>query len=198
VPSITLPDGTHLYESRPICKYLSQTHNFPLLPHPKTSTPLEQALFNQAISAETCYFFPPAGRISYQKGLPLFGGQTDETAVEEARKEVSMHFGILEGVLVKQDGEFMGGKEWSLVDIFYIPVVQRLIDVGEGEAIFGEDGEGKGNVRVKNWWGRCLEREPVKKFVDEMLKFEDVKKRLEARKKREEEAAAAAAEGNKL
>lgn len=141
---------------------------------------------------EESYFFPAACRISYQKGLPLFGGQTDEAEVEEARKKVSMHFAILDGVLAKQDGDCTGGKEWSLVDIFYIPVVQRIINLGEGNAIFGENGEGKGNVHVKNWWRKCLDRKPVKKFVDSMLKFEDVKKRLEARKKMEE-----AAEGNK-
>jgi glutathione S-transferase len=112
--------------------------------------------------------------MSFEKFLkPILGMETDEGAVEAKRKELVRHFDVLEGILGAQ--EFMVGNEWGLVDIFYLPLVDRLMKCGEGDLI-------KERRNVSSWWERCVGRPAVKKFLDGLLSLEDAKKKLSAKR----------------
>lgn len=129
VPAITFPDGLTLYESRAICKYLARKYSFPLLP--PASDIEATALFDQAESVETNYFAEPAGKIGFEKFAKRFMGlPADEVVVADALKKVDAFFDVAETLL--QESEYMAGKDFSLVDINYIPLVQRLFACGYG------------------------------------------------------------------
>jgi glutathione S-transferase len=62
---------------------------------------------------------------------------------------------IFEGILGKQ--KYMGGSEFSLVDIFYLPNTKKLFEIGEGALITKRQ-------MVNDWWERCSGRASWKKI----------------------------------
>jgi glutathione S-transferase len=115
------------------------------------------ALFDQAQSAETLYFAEPAGKLSFEKlvkkrlGLP-----TDEAVAAEALRSVEMFFDVAEGLL--QHNDYMAGKDFTLVDIYYIPLIRRLIACGYGDVILSRK-------TVSAWWDRCVSRPAIQKML---------------------------------
>jgi glutathione S-transferase len=165
-----MPDGFTLHESRAICKFLAAKYDLPYVPPP--SDLVARALFDQAEGAELSSFSPSADAISYEKfAKPVMGMPTDEARVGKARRRLEGHFDVLEGILGGQ--KFMAGKEFSLVDICYVSMVDRLEKCGE-------EGLVRERKNVSAWRERCLGRPPVKKFLDGLLTLEDIKRRLAA------------------
>lgn len=155
VPAITFPDGFTLYESRAISKYLARKYNFPLLP--SDSDVEAAAQFDEAQSVQTHYFAEPAARFTFEKFAKKFLGlPADEVAAENALKQVDAFFDVAERLLQKR--EYMAGGEFTLVDIDYIPVIQRLIAAGHGNVIFGREA-------VAAWWNRCISRPAIRDML---------------------------------
>ncbi len=168
IPAITTSEGFTLYESRAICKFLAAKYNFPLLP--PSSDLIARALFDQAESIEICYFAPHVGAISFEKfAKPIIGLAIDETVVAQERKKLEDYSNIIDEILARQ--EYMAGNDFSLVDIYYIPLVERLFACGEGDLI-----SSKKNINA--WWERCMTRPAVKKFVDRMPKLAEILERI--------------------
>ena len=154
MPVVTFPDGFTLYESRAICKYLARKYSFPLLP--SDSDVEAAALFDQAQSAEMLYFTEPAGRIAFEKFAKKFMGlPADEAVVADALRSVESFFDVAERIL--QHNGCMAGKDFTLVDIFYIPLVQRLFMCGYGDIILSRKA-------VSSWWDRCMNRPAIQKM----------------------------------
>src|ERR1700730_6213349 len=146
-----MPDGFTLYESRAICKFLTAHLGLPYLPPASDSK--SRALFDQAESAEACHFCPAAGAISYQKFLkPIVGQETDEVLVDTKRKELERHLDVVDGILKGQ--EYMVGRSFGLVDIFYILMVDRMMQCGLGELVTNRP-------NVEAGWERCMGRPAV-------------------------------------
>lgn len=157
VPAVEFPDGLVLYESRSICKFLAQKYSFPLLPEVTDAT--ATALFDQAQSVEMLYFADPAGRIAFEKMAKRFMGlQADEAVVASSLKAVEVYFDVAETILQKQ--EYMAGATFSLVDIYYIPLVTRLFAVGFGELLLGD------RPGVKAWWERITSRPGIQALLE--------------------------------
>lgn len=154
IPVVTFPDGFTLYESRAICKYLAKKYSFPLLP--PDSNLEAMALFDQAESEEMLYFADPAGKIAFEKFAKNFIGlPPDEDVVSGALKSVEMFFDVAERVLQHKD--YMAGKDFTLADIYYIPLIQRLFSCGFGDVILSRKAVGA-------WWNRCTNRPAIKKL----------------------------------
>ncbi|KAL1896066.1 hypothetical protein Sste5346_004805 [Sporothrix stenoceras] len=157
VPAVEFPDGLVLYESRAICKFLAQKYNFPLLPEVADTT--ATALFDQAQSVEILYFADPAGRIAFEKIAKKFMGlPADEAVVESSLRAVEAYFDVAEKILEKQ--EYMAGATFSLVDIYYIPLITRLFAVGFGELLLGD------RPAVKVWWERVTSRPGIQALLE--------------------------------
>ncbi|KAK6063306.1 glutathione S-transferase [Seiridium cupressi] len=154
VPVITFPDGFTLYESRAICKYLARKYSLPLLPPDSDAEAM--ALSEQAQSEEILYFADPAGRIAYEKFVKRFMGlPTDEAVVSDSLRSVEAFFDVAERLLQHKD--YMAGKDFTLVDIYYIPLIQRLFTIGHGDVILSRRA-------VSAWWDRVTNRPAISKL----------------------------------
>ena len=155
VPAITFPSGFTLYESRAICKYLAMKYSFPLLP-PESDVEAS-ALFDQAQSVEMLYFAEPAGRITFEKFAKKFMGlPTDDAAVSNALRLLETFFDVAERLLSRTD--YMAGNDFTLADIYYIPLIQRLFACGYGDVVVGREA-------VSAWWDRCVNRPAIKRML---------------------------------
>jgi glutathione S-transferase len=104
----------------------------------------------------TC-FTEPAGKIAFEKFVKKFMGlQPDETAVEGALKQVNAFFDVAEREL--QGREYMVGKEFTLVDIWYIPLIRRLFACGYGDVVLSRKA-------VSAWWDRCTSRRAIQQML---------------------------------
>jgi glutathione S-transferase len=155
VPAVVFPDGFTLYESRAICKYLAQKYAITLLP---AATDLEAcARFDQAQSTEMLYFADPAGKIGFEKIAKKFLGlPTDEAVVSEAARALEGYFDIAERLLQKSD--YMASDSFSLVDIYYVPVMRFLLAFGYKDLVDGHEA-------VSAWWSRCISRPAIQKML---------------------------------
>jgi len=155
VPVISFPEGFTLYESRAICKYLATKYSFPLLP-PESNVEAT-ALFDQAQSVEILYFQEPAGRIAFEKFAKKFMGlPPHESVVAEALRLVDAYLDVAESLL--QHKKYMAGNEFTLADVYYIPLIQRLCACGYGDVILSRKA-------VSAWWDRCTSRPAVQKLL---------------------------------
>ncbi|KAJ8116158.1 hypothetical protein OPT61_g2349 [Boeremia exigua] len=155
VPAITYPDGFTLYESRVIAKYLAKKYAFPLLPPDSDNEGV--AVFDQAQSTETLYFAAPAGVIGFEKYVKKFLGlPPNDAAVSDAVKSLETFFDLSEQFLRQRN--YMAGSNFTLVDIFYIPLVQRLFACGYGELV-------SSRTAVNAWWGRCMSRPAIQDIL---------------------------------
>ncbi|ORY60943.1 glutathione S-transferase domain-containing protein [Pseudomassariella vexata] len=155
IPVVTFPDGFIIYESRAICKYLARKYSFPLLP--PDSDVEATALFDQAQSEEILYFADPAGKIAFEKfGKRFMGLPPDEVVVSGALRSVEAFFDVAERLLQHKD--YMAGKNFTLADIYYIPLIQRLFASGYGDVILSRKA-------VSAWWDRVINRPAISKLL---------------------------------
>nr|POF11525.1 glutathione s-transferase [Quercus suber] len=155
IPVITFPDGFTLYESRAICRYLAKKYSLPLIP-PESDIEAT-ALFDQAQSAETLYFSEPASRLTSEKfAKRLMGLPPDEAIVSTALQSVELFFDVAERLL--RHKSYMAGNDFSLVDIYYIPLIQRLFACGYGDVIVRREA-------VSGWWNRCVNRPAIQRML---------------------------------
>lgn len=149
------PDGFTLYESRAICRYLAKKYSFPLLPPDHDTEAV--ALFDQAQSVEMLYFAEPAGRIAFELFVKKFmGSLPNEDIVSDAQQSLETFFDVAERLL--QQRNYMAGNELSLVDIYYIPTIQRLFACGHGDLIMRRKA-------VSAWWDRCIKSPAIEKLL---------------------------------
>jgi glutathione S-transferase len=140
-----------LYESRAICKYLARKFSFPLIP--AESDFKAMALFDQAQSIELQYFAEPASQIAFQKfAKRMMGLPADEEVVATALKSLASFFDVMEQILAATD--YVAGEKFTLVDLCYIPPVQRLFDCGYHDII-------ESHKALSAWWQRCIDRPAV-------------------------------------
>jgi glutathione S-transferase len=103
------------------------------------------------------YFAEPAGRISFEKFVKRFLGlPPDETVLSDALRSVETYFDVAESLLQHRD--YMAGNDFTLVDIYYIPLIQRLFACGYGNIIVSRKA-------VSAWWNRCINRPAIQSML---------------------------------
>jgi glutathione S-transferase len=84
------------------------------------------------------------------------GAPPDNAVVSDALRSLETFFDIADRLL--KDKDYMAGNEYTLVDIYYIPLIQRLVACGFGDLITSRKA-------VNAWWDRCADRPAVQKIV---------------------------------
>ncbi len=84
-------------------------------------------------------------------GLP-----PDDAVVSDALRSVEMFFDVAERLLHHKD--YMAGNDFTLVDIYYIPLIQRLFACGYGDIIVSREA-------VSAWWDRCVNRPAIQRML---------------------------------
>ncbi|CAN9343244.1 unnamed protein product [Alternaria alternata] len=147
-----------LFESRAISRFLASKYaeqGTALLP--SFDDKKAWAHFEQWASVEQNNFDPFAQEIFYQKMVrPMFGQPIEEPVLEKARNALSGNLDVFNNILANQ--EYMGGDVFSLVDIFYMPLVGKLFEVQEGDLFATRH-------NVQAWWERVSARDSWKKLV---------------------------------
>lgn len=85
-------------------------------------------------------------------GLP-----PDDAIVLDALRSVRSFFDIADRLL--RDKTYMAGNNFTLVDIYYIPLIQRLLACGYGEIIASREA-------VNAWYKRCVGRPAIQRVLD--------------------------------
>lgn len=113
--------------------------------------------FEQAQCEEMAYFSAPAGRIGFEKfGKKFLGLPANEAVVAEALKSVEAFLEVADRLLQHKD--YMAGPEFTLIDIFYIPLIRRLFACEYEEVVLS-------HKAVSAWWDRCINRPAVQKLL---------------------------------
>ena len=81
------------------------------------------------------------------------GVQPVKEIVDAAQETLKAKLAVFDVILGRQ--KYMGGDEYSLVDIFYYPWTQKLFQVGEGPMV-------EAHLNVKAWWERVSSRDSWK------------------------------------
>jgi len=161
VPAIQDGDLT-LFESRAIVKYLAKKYKeqgTDLL----GNTLAEQALVEQWCEVEAQSFYSPANIILFEIFLsPLWGGSTDEAAVEINIGKLNKILDIYEERLSKS--KYLAGDFFSLADLQHLPWTQYLVTIcKKGDMI-------SSRKHVKAWWEDISSRPAWKKVAENMRK----------------------------
>jgi glutathione S-transferase len=104
------------------------------------------------------YFAEPAGKISFEKFVKrLFMGiPADETAVSASLKAIEAFFDVVNGLLQRR--KWMAGEQFTLVDIYYIPMILRLAACGYEDVVSTREA-------VAAWWHRVISRPAIEKLL---------------------------------
>jgi len=147
-----------LYESRAISRYLAAKYadkGTKLLPEPTDLKAV--AKLEQWFSVELDNYDHFAHDIVEQKLFNVMKGLgTVPEVVDYYTAKFQQKLDIFEGILAKQ--KYMGGDEFSLVDIFYLPYTQKLFQVGDGALITSRP-------NVNAWWEKVSTRDSWKKVL---------------------------------
>ena len=103
------------------------------------------------------FFGEPATKLSFEKHVKKFMGMPpNEAVVSDALRSLETFFDVAERQL--QDRAYMAGKDFTLVDIYYIPLIQRLFGCGHGDLI-------SNRKAVSAWWERCVNRPGIQRML---------------------------------
>lgn len=140
-------DGFFVYESRAINAYLDRTLTGPaLVPEDARG----RARVDQWIGVSDAYFAPHAGALILEKLFrPYLGGEQDRTAMDKGREGMHVALDAVDRAL--GSSEYLAGSAFSLADIHWMPYLEYLGQIGEGEVI-----ERRRNLAA--WWKRTSTR----------------------------------------
>jgi glutathione S-transferase len=103
------------------------------------------------------YFAEPAGTIAFEKFSKSFMGlPPDDAVVSNALRSVEMLFDIAERLLYHKD--YMTGYDFTLIDIYYIPLIRRLFACVYGDILVSREA-------VSAWWDRCMNRPAIQRML---------------------------------
>ncbi|CAH0015771.1 unnamed protein product [Clonostachys rhizophaga] len=143
--------------SRAIARYLASKYRdqgIDLLP--AVDDVQASALFEQFASVEFSQFYDPALQVlTLRLFNPARGEHSDETATKNSIDQLHNKLNVLDKILSTQD--YFAGSRFTIVDVFYMPVVIALFYAGEGPAIEQRE-------NLASWWGRVSNRESWKKI----------------------------------
>jgi glutathione S-transferase len=142
-----LDDGFLLYESAAINRYLDRTlAGPPLVPGGAEGA----ARVDQWISVADSYFAPHAQSLVLETVFRRhLGGERNAQAIDAARAGMQPVLDAMDRGLASS--AYLGGPEFSLADVHFMPYLEYLAQTGQGEHV-------EGRRSLKEWWARVSSR----------------------------------------
>ena len=140
-------DGFVLYETRAINAYLDD-----LLPGPplRPSDRRAAARVDQWTNAADAYFIPHAAPLIVESMFRRYlGGEQNQAAIAAGRAGIQAPLDVLDRWLA--DHDYLAGASFTLADIHWMPYLEYLARIGEGEHVARRP-------HVDAWWRRISAR----------------------------------------
>ncbi|CAE6369932.1 unnamed protein product [Rhizoctonia solani] len=150
VPVFVDEDGTQLFESRAICRYLVAKYGkgSTLVPDPNDLK--ASALFEQAASIEYSTFDPHARALIFQRVFAkLLNMQPDETIAQKSINTLNSKMEGYERILSKQ--KYLAGNEFTLADLLHLGY-GKFVHEAHPDIFWSKP-------NVKRWWDDINSRE---------------------------------------
>jgi len=141
IPAID-DDGFSLYESRAICRYISEKFGGSLVPADLRS----RALMEQWISVETSNFTPHAMKFIYHD---VFKRPQEPAVLEAATKGLETALGIMNATLA--NSPFLAGAQLTLADVVFMPYLEYAMGT-PAKALVAKF------PHASAWWNKLSER----------------------------------------
>jgi glutathione S-transferase len=140
-------DGFVLYETRAINAYLDRKlPGAPLTPEGDRAV----ARMDQWINAADSYFLPHAHPLLVELLFRRYlGGAQNAAAIELGRKGMLPALDAAERRLA--ESPYFAGEEFSLADVHWMPYIEYLVQIGEGEPVLQRE-------HLAAWWDRVSGR----------------------------------------
>ncbi|KAG8702971.1 hypothetical protein FRC12_015543 [Ceratobasidium sp. 428] len=153
VPVLEDEDGTKIYESRAMCRYLTAKYGKDSGLLPSSNDVVRYGLFEQAASVEYSSFDPYASGLTRERVFSkIFGNEPNEILADHYQTNLKNKLEGYERVLAKQ--KYLAGDSITLADLFHLPYGHFVNQINPD--FFGS----KSNV--KRWWDDISSRESWK------------------------------------
>ncbi|XP_052189077.1 glutathione S-transferase F10-like [Diospyros lotus] len=148
-----------LFESRAICRYISEKHSEKGNKGLYGTNPLEKASIEQWLEAEAQSFNPPSSALVFQLAFaPRMKIKQDEGLIKQNEEKLAKVLEVYERRL--GESRYLAGDEFTLADLSYLPNAHYLVNATDrGELITSRK-------NVDRWWEEISSRASWKKVVE--------------------------------
>ncbi len=152
-------DDLTLFETPAIMAYINAAFDGPAL---LSDQPAKRAKSIQAIGVVDSYAYNALITRTFipRAVVPLLGGTTDESIIEEARGDCERVVAVLDGMVTGQD--YLGGDSVSLADCHLVPVIHYTGQIPEGQALLSK------TPALTAWMDRMSTRDSVSSTIPSM------------------------------
>ncbi len=152
-------DGLTLYETPAILAYINAAFDGPAL---LSDQPAKRAKTIQTIGVVDSYAYNALITRTFipRAVVPMLGGTTDESTIEEAREDCERVVSVLDGMVSGQD--YFGGDSVSLADCHVVPIIHYTGQIPEGQALLSKA------PALTAWMERMNSRDSVSSTVPSM------------------------------
>ncbi|KAB5588264.1 Glutathione S-transferase [Ceratobasidium theobromae] len=150
IPVLEDEDGTLIYESRAISRYLVAKYakGSPLLPDP--SDHKAYGLFEQAASVEYSAFDPSASGLTAELVFAKMKGlDTNDVLVKKYTETLTAKMDGYERILAKQ--KYLAGNTFTLADLFHLPYGDYVFEKLAPQLL-------DSRPHLKSWWSDISSR----------------------------------------
>ncbi|CAO2817593.1 unnamed protein product [Amaranthus hypochondriacus] len=148
-----------LFESRAICRYISEKYASQGNTKLYGTNPLEKASIEQWIEAESQSFNPPSGVLVFQLAFaPRMNIKQDEGLIKQNKEKLSKVLDVYDKRL--GESRYLAGDDFSLADLSHMPNTHYLVNGTDVKELL------MSRENVSRWWEEISSRESWKKVVE--------------------------------
>lgn len=152
-------ESISLFESRAICRYITDKYPNQGNKGLYGNNPLEKASIDQWLEAEGQSFNPPSSALVFQLAFaPRMKLKQDQGLIKQSEAKLAKVLDVYEKRL--GESKYLAGEEFSLADLSHLPNTQYLVNVTDSAEMFSS------RKNVGRWWEEISGRESWKKVVE--------------------------------